>query len=176
MIRLYLFRHAKSSWKTDGLDDFDRSLNGRGRAAAPAMGAFMRDEDINPELILCSAARRTRETLALILPFLRGDTVIHIEHDLYLADTNSLFNRLRGITPDVGHVMLIGHNPGMQDLAEHLIVPEESPAQRGLRSKFPTAALAEIRLETGRWADLTPHGGTLTRFTTPRALQADETG
>jgi phosphohistidine phosphatase len=141
-VRLYLLRHAKSSWDEPGLADHDRPLARRGERAADAMGRYLREHGIEPEVILCSTATRTRQTLERLgLPDAR------IEPELYGADAATL----RALIPDASSVMLIGHNPGMQDLALSLA---RSGAKLGeLAEKFPTGALATIELDTGELVD-----------------------
>ncbi len=167
MVRLYILRHAKSSWKTDGLDDFHRPINGRGRKAAPTIGSYMQQHGIQPDLILCSAAVRARETLALILPALDGEPTIEIEEDLYLASAETLLDRLRRLGDGPDGVMLIGHNPGLHDLALALAAPGEMkvPAE-----KYPTAALTELAFEEKHWADVGTGTGDVVRFVAPRTL------
>src|SRR5262245_58948257 len=116
MQRLYLLRHAKSSWKDPDLADHDRPLARRGRRASGAIAAYLRERDIEPELVLCSSARRTRETLERLEPVL-GSPAVRIEPELYAAGASALLERLRRVPDAVGSVMLIGHNPGMEDLA-----------------------------------------------------------
>jgi phosphohistidine phosphatase len=141
-VRLYLLRHAKSSWDEPGLADHDRPLARRGKRAADAMGRYMREHGIEPEVVLCSSATRTRQTLERLgLPDAR------IEPELYGADAATL----RALIPDASSAMLIGHNPGMQDLALSLA---RSGAKLGeLAEKFPTGALATIELDTGELVD-----------------------
>ncbi len=167
MVRLYILRHAKSSWKTEGLDDFDRPINARGRKAAPAMGYYMQQHNIQPELILCSAAIRARETLALILAALDGEPTIEIEKGLYLASTETLLDRLRQLDDGPNAVMLIGHNPGLHDLALLMSAPGEEQVSA---VKYPTAALTELAFKGRRWSDISPGTGTVVRFVTPRSL------
>ena len=137
MSRLYLLRHAKSSWDDPALADHDRPLAPRGRKAAKAIGAYLHEHDIEPELVLCSSAARTRQTLE------RVGLTGQIEDTLYGAGASALLARLHEVPDDVASVMLIGHNPGMQQLAFDLA---------GLDDKFPTAALAT--LECDGWSDL----------------------
>jgi phosphohistidine phosphatase len=141
-VRLYLLRHAKSSWDEPGLADHDRPLARRGKRAADAMGRYMREHGIEPEVVLCSSATRTRQTLERLgLPDAR------IEPELYGADAATL----RALIPDASSAMLIGHNPGMQDLALSLA---RSGAKLGeLAEKFPTGARATIELDTGELVD-----------------------
>lgn len=167
MVRLYIVRHAKSSWKTDGLDDFERPINGRGRKAAPAIGNYMRQHGLHPDLILCSAAVRARETLDLILAALDGDPTVEIEEDLYLASIEILLERLRRLEDGPDAVMLIGHNPGLHDLALSLATPGEQKVPTG---KYPTAALTELAFEDQRWPDIGPGTGDVVRFVAPRTL------
>src|SRR4051812_25831408 len=141
MKRLYLLRHAKSSWKDTSLPDHDRPLAGRGRRAAKAIARHLREQGIEPELVLCSTARRARETLERIEPGL-GTPAVQVEDDLYAASAPVLLDRLRNVPDTVGSVMLIGHNPGLQELALDLAHP--APAVRELATKYPTAALATL--------------------------------
>lgn len=152
--------------------DFDRPLANRGLKASVQMGTFMQDTRIAPQMILCSTSHRTRATLGLILPFLRGDTTILLEHFLYKAsDEDAVIERLQSVPGDIESVMVIGHNPVMQDLALTLIAPRKSSdAERKLAAKFPTAALASVELDRGGWAKLAPGKGALIRFVTPSDL------
>jgi phosphohistidine phosphatase len=125
MKRVYLLRHAKSSWKHPELPDHDRPLAGRGRRAAKAIVRHMRAQEFVPELVLCSTARRARETLERIEPAL-GRAPVRVERELYGASARELLARLRRLPDDVGSVLVIGHNPGMHELAVELAgsVPE----------------------------------------------------
>ena len=116
-----LLRHAKSAWGQPGLDDHERPLNRRGERAAEAMAEHIVRNVPRPDLILCSTAVRTRQTLA---PLVHRLTVpappIALERGLYLASADVLLERLRAITEEVGTVLLIGHNEGIGELAENL--------------------------------------------------------
>src|SRR5437879_5489012 len=113
---LFILRHAKSSWDDPGLDDHDRPLAPRGRKAARLMADHVRASEIHPSLVLCSPAKRTRQTLDAVLP--GGKTVI--EPALYGASAGSILARLRGVSNTTASVMVIGHNPAMQDLVLQL--------------------------------------------------------
>src|ERR1041385_7436623 len=117
MKELLLLRHAKSSWGEPGQDDFDRPLNKRGRRAAADIGRWLSDQGLQPNLVLCSSARRTRETLELLEDTLDARVPLHIEPGLYLADDAALLTRLHRIDAAVPSVMVIAHNPGLQELA-----------------------------------------------------------
>ena len=160
--KLYLLRHAKSSWDDADLDDHERPLNARGREAAGRIGRHLRDEGIVAELVLCSSAARARETLELLL--LDPSAEVLVEHALYGAGVEEMVARLRRIDAAVASVLLIGHNPDIEALAQTLTVEEE------LTPAFPTGALAAIRVPVASWADLRPGIAKLTSFVTPREL------
>jgi phosphohistidine phosphatase len=155
--RLYLLRHAKSSWKQPELADHDRPLAGRGRRAATAIRRHLREQGIDPDLVLCSPARRARETLERIEPSL-GRGAVRVEPELYGASAASLLHVLRAVPDDVESVLLIGHNPGIADLTERL---------SGFDEKFSTAALATFELSS--WATL--ERAALIDFVRPRDLE-----
>jgi phosphohistidine phosphatase len=167
MKRLYLLRHAKSSWKDPSLADHDRPLAGRGRRAAGAIAGHLRAQGIEPELVLCSTARRARETLELIEPAL-GTPELRIEPELYGASASTLLDRLRGVPRGVGSVMLIGHNPGLERLALDLARP--APAVRELEAKYPTAGLATLTFPGPGWRALDRGAAELIGFVRPRDL------
>jgi phosphohistidine phosphatase len=162
--RLYLLRHAKSSWKDHGLADHDRPLAPRGRRAAKAIGRHLRAEGIEPELVLCSSAKRARETLERI-GLERGQ----IEPELYRAGPDALLARLQGVPAGVESVMLIGHNPAMQQLALLLAAP--GPELRELEEKFPTGALATLAFRGPDWRTLDRGTAELVGFVRPRDLE-----
>jgi phosphohistidine phosphatase len=159
--RLLLLRHAKSSWDDPALADYDRPLAARGRKAAKLIGAHLRREQIRISLVLCSSARRARETLDLVA----ASAEIQIERELYSASADQLLERLRRVPDGVDAVMLIGHNPAIQDLAVGLVGGASELAVR----KFPTGALATLTL-TGPWRALDPSHAELAAFVTPREL------
>jgi phosphohistidine phosphatase len=162
---LYLLRHAKSSWKETGLADHDRPLSGRGKRAAAAMAGYLRDHDIAPDLVLCSSSTRTRQTLKRLDLTARS---VHIERELYAADAPTLLARLRDVPKSVGSVMVIAHNPGLEDLA--IVLARRSAKLDELRPKFPTAALATLVLDRD-WAALEKGTAELVDFVRPRELE-----
>jgi phosphohistidine phosphatase len=164
---LWLLRHAKSSWDDPELDDRERPLARRGVRAAALMGSYLEAERIRPELVLCSSALRTRETLAAVLPAFGPDVVVRIEPSVYTFDATQLLAVLR--ETDAGSVFLVGHNPAMQDLA--LLLAARGERLEDVAEKFPTGALAEIAFPDAAWSDLGEGAGELTRFVTPRELE-----
>ena len=160
--RLLLLRHAKSSWDDPSLADRDRPLNPRGRRAATSMGQYLREHHLAPDLVLCSSAARTRETLERL--DLGTAARVLIEDDLYAADASDLFARLRRAPPEAATVLLIGHNPGVHELATMLTGDVEHPPE------FPTGALALLRVTASAWTDLAVGGNALDNFVAPRDL------
>lgn len=173
MLNLYLFRHAKSSWKSGESEDFGRTLNSRGRAAAAAMASHLALSGLTPDVIVCSAAQRARETLAFAVAAFGEDCAIDIEHDLYLADAATLLERVKALPETAQRCMMIGHNPGFHELALRLAGDGSADDIASLHAKFPTAAVAEIAFALPHWRDITPGAGRLQRFLTPRTLPAD---
>jgi phosphohistidine phosphatase len=161
---LYLLRHAKSSWDDPGLDDHDRPLAPRGRRAARQLAEHLQQESTEPDLVLCSSARRTIDTLDAIRKALGENAAIVVEDDLYGASESDLLARLKAVPADSGSVMLIGHNPGIQYLAVMLAAGGEKLDR--IRRKYPTAALATLSFGAG-WAQLEPGAAVLEAFWRP---------
>jgi phosphohistidine phosphatase len=170
MVTLSLLRHAKSSWDDPGLDDIDRPLAERGKKAAPRMGAYMAEHGIAPDLILSSPSVRTRQTLDLVLPKLASTPPVTLEDGLYLATALALLKRVRKLKPSVRHVMVVGHDPGLHDLAVELAGSGDPADLQALAAKFPTAGLAVIVFEASAWQGVEPGAGRLVLFMTPRRL------
>jgi phosphohistidine phosphatase len=174
MRQLLLLRHAKSTWDDASMPDRDRPLNLRGRHAAAAMRTAMSELGLAPDVVLVSTARRTMETLEALEPW--DDTpLIEPMDSLYLADLAGLMAALHTVAETVRSVLMIGHNPGMHDLALTLAGQaaagnSASQAERMLAAGFPTGALAEFVI-AGSWWDLRAGGGRLVRFLTPRMLE-----
>jgi phosphohistidine phosphatase len=168
--RLWLLRHAKSSWDDPDLPDPDRPLAPRGRRAAELLAAHLAASDVRPAVVLCSSSLRTRETLAAILPALGDALEIRMERKLYGAGAAQLLDRLQRLPNRVSSAMLIAHNPGIQDLA--LALAAGGPALARLREKFPTGALAAVELGVERWRDIDHETATATTLVTPRSLES----
>ena len=151
---VYLFRHAKSSWSDPERDDFDRPLAPRGERACEAMGEYIRRADIHPGLVVCSDARRARQTLERMLPAIGEDAVVEHDRVLYLAGAPTLLDQLRRTPADVRRVMLIAHNPGLQTLALRLAGGGAEQDLRRLSAKLPTGALATLVFGGRSWDDL----------------------
>jgi phosphohistidine phosphatase len=172
MRQLLLLRHAKSSWTNTELADPDRPLSDRGRAAAAAMSDAMRGLGLLPDVVLVSSAQRTLETLAALEPW-EETPLVERMNDLYLASAPQMLQILRGVAETVRSVLLIGHNPGLHDLALTLVgaasMASPTPDNRRLAESFPTASLAEFSI-AGSWKQLGEGSGRLVRFLCPRDL------
>jgi phosphohistidine phosphatase len=165
---LHLLRHAKSSWADTGLADHDRPLAPRGRRSAQKIAEHLRQQSVSPATVLCSSAIRSRETLALVAPALGRKTTIEVEDELYAAPVEALLQRLRRIPDLITSVMLIGHNPGLQDLA--LTLAGRGAKLERLREGFPTAALVTLRIPAASWRELGPGDAELVDYVVPREL------
>lgn len=166
--RLILFRHAKSSWDHD-VEDHERPLSGRGIKAAPVMGAWLAANSLVPDLALVSAARRAQLTWALAEAAL-GKPVKKQDSDaIYEAAPDNILAAIKSVKKAVGTLIVVGHNPGFEQLATLLMKDDGGEAGAQLREKFPTAAIAVLSFG-GSWADLGPHSCILEHFVTPKML------
>jgi phosphohistidine phosphatase len=167
--QLFVLRHAKSSWDDPGLDDHSRPLAPRGQRAVKLLAEHIRANAIEPSLVLCSTARRTRETLAGVAP--PGEALI--EPELYGASAGAILERLHQVPPDTTAVMVIGHNPAMQILVLRLAGAGSAPVGEdnlgSVQRKFPTGALATLEFECA-WSDLRPGAAQLTGLVRPKDL------
>lgn len=171
MLRLILLRHAKSSWTDPGRDDHDRPLNARGQKAAPLIGRFMRDEKLDPDLVLCSPARRARETWKLASAELKSAPRLLMEDALYdFGNGGRVLDTVRGKADSAKSVLVVGHNPSIERLAQRLVGKGDAKLRKRLGEKYPTGALAVISFDIAKWDDIEDGKGTLTVFTRPRDL------
>lgn len=147
MKRLLLIRHAKSSWKNADLDDFDRPLSGRGKREAPAMALRLKQQGVQPDLILSSPAKRARKTAKIVAETLAYPVVeIHLDNRLYMQGTAALLTVLAETDERLITVLLVGHNPDLTELAIRVTGEE--------MDEIPTAGVVEIRLGDKCWRDL----------------------
>ena len=158
MKSLHLLRHAKSSWKDPGLNDHDRPLNKRGRQTAKMMAAYFRRAKIAPDLVICSTAVRAQQTLDPIIKATKKPPKIVLVRGIHEGAQRTLWEQLWNLPESAKSVLLIGHNPALQDLALELA-----------RGKFPTGAMARFRFD-GAWKALAPHGALLASFITPKSI------
>src|ERR1041385_1698969 len=161
---LYLLRHAKSSWKDTSLRDFDRPLKGRGRDAAKQIGKRLGDKKPVAELVVCSPAVRARETAEIVLKHAHLKVEVIFAERVYEASLRDLLHVVAEIPHDKQVAMMIGHNPGFEELVSFL---------SGEYRRMPTCALAKIRLDVASWKDVRAGEGTLEWFITPKELIDD---
>jgi len=167
LLRLFLLRHAKSSWAMPGQRDFDRPLNERGRGDLPKIAALMSRRGFIPGHVYCSPAARTRETLAGILPAFSSAPGISYESSLYQGDARTYYDCLRD-HGEAEALMIVGHNPACEELAVWLAGGGAGAAS--IEEKFPTGALAVIEFDAATWPAIQPSGARLADFVAPAAI------
>lgn len=173
MRRLVTFRHAKSGWDQPAKRDFDRALNARGKRAAATMGAHMREAGLTFDLVVASPAVRVVETLEAMADGYGAVPRPHWDRRVYLASADTLLEVVQDAPDDAGTIMLVGHNPGIEELVLLLSTAKgeaEIEARGSIEEKYPTAAIAELRFDVDRWCDVAEGIGHLIRFVRPRDL------
>lgn len=170
MLTLTLLRHAKAGTDRAGVRDIERPLAPRGERTAPLMGHFIAEHHLEPDLIVCSTARRTRQTLALVQAELPSKPKVIYDEALYLAEPEGILGTIVSRAGPVKRVMVIGHNPGLQELALLLSGAGRKTDLAAIRTKFPTAGLAVLNFTATAWASIRPGTGVLRLFMSPRRL------
>lgn len=167
-MQIDLLRHAKAVEERSR--DFDRALDPRGVRAATLVGVYLAQRGRLPELVLCSAARRTRQTWERVAAVWDAPPSVLFERELYLASAEGLLARLRELDPSVGRALVVGHNPGIEDLALALAGTGDRGALARMSDKFPTAALATLVAPIEKWSELGVGDASLAAFLIPRDL------
>lgn len=160
MKKLYLVRHAKSSWDDAQLKDIDRPLNERGATDAPRMGQVLKSRGVSPHLIATSPALRAATTAMIIAEALVGSDKVQIDARLYRSNTRELFNLVRNLPPSIHSAMWIGHNPAFTDFANELI-PDEI-------DNIPTCGIVAITFPVSEWGKISKNTGELMFFERPK--------
>ena len=168
MKTLTLLRHAKSGWDDPVARDFDRPLNPKGQRAAAMMGRHMRAQGLVFDHVLASPAARVTETLAHVGKGYGGDLAPRWDPRVYLASAATLLDLVHELPAEAERVLLIGHNPGLEELVLNLV--GEGPLRDEVAVKFPTATLAEMRFDVADWPSVQRGGGALLRYVRPRDL------
>jgi phosphohistidine phosphatase len=168
MLTLMLLRHAKAETGRANLADKDRSLAERGRADAALMGERLVRDGLVPDRVLCSTARRTRETWALVSAELGAVVPVDFEPAIYEATTARLLTVIRRAPATAKRLLVVGHNPGLEDLINDFVREAETGAAARLAEKYPTSGLAVLELPITSWTQATPRSARLTHFTAPR--------
>ncbi len=171
MKTLTLLRHAKSTWNDPVERDFDRPLNGRGRRAAARIGQWLADDGVIFDHVRASPAVRVRQTIEGVEDGLRRRLAPMFDARIYLASAMTLLDIVQGFEPTATTALLIGHNPGLEDLLL-LITPDADPLRSEVEIKYPTATLAVLDLNVETWRDAAPGSAHLRAFIRPRDLDA----
>jgi phosphohistidine phosphatase len=172
MKMLYLMRHGKSAWDDADHGDHERPLAPRGCKAAAAVGRHLAKLEAHPQLVLCSDARRTSDTLDLTLEHLDAKPTIEREGGLYLCGPRVLLERIKDVPGDVDSLLVMAHNPDLHAVALALAGHGDDDHHLALKMKFPTAACAVFRLDIARWRDIDAARAVLQEFILPRKLPA----
>src|SRR5215218_4055312 len=161
MRTLYLLRHAKSSWADESMQDFDRPLANRGREACATIGEFIKEKGIDFDLVLVATAVRTRETIELVKE--RAEFRIEVRYDerIYEATTSQLLEVISQVDDDRESVLLVGHNPGIEELLALLT---------GQHVQVTTATFAKININAPKWSAELGNNGTLDWIVRPKEL------
>jgi phosphohistidine phosphatase len=173
MKRLTLLRHAKSGDDGTVARDFDRPLNAKGRRAARAIGRHMRDQQLHFDTVLASPATRVAETLEEVEAGYGGTLSPHWERRIYLATTDELLDLVHEAPDSADSLLLVGHNPGLEQLVLRLVPHGVDGARGQIEVKYPTASLAEMTFAVDHWRDVEEGGGDLIRFVRPRDLDPE---
>ncbi|HEY1630587.1 MAG TPA: histidine phosphatase family protein [Rhizomicrobium sp.] len=170
MKRLLLLRHAKASPDGKASRDHERELTARGRANAAQMGAWLHTSGYEPDLVLCSDAARTAETWRIAAQELDASPRVEFLEQLYLAPAKRIQAIIRE-AEDAGALLIVGHNPGMEDCAAELAHADGNAHRERMGEKFPTAALAVLEFDIATWRDMAPASGRLAEFIKPKDLK-----
>lgn len=171
MRRLLLLRHAKAERAKPNERDQDRVLEQRGRADARKIGEYLARHGFIPDRAVVSPAARTRETWSLATEAFKQAPAVSYEDSIYESSPQAILKAIQDNGADARTLLVIGHNPSLQELAALLIAAGDVEARQRLRENFPTAALAVIGLAAGDWRGLHPHAGRLEHFVTPKSLE-----
>ena len=167
-LTLYLLRHAKAVLAEGSIEDFARPLAERGRRETMDLAALLAERSYAPARVLCSSSQRTRETLAPLLAAWPANVSIEIARSLYNAGAGELLALVHGQDDDARSLMLVGHNPGIEQLARSLAGSGDGHLLRGLHDHYPPAGLAVLDFDLSSWRDVRPEAGRLSAFETPR--------
>jgi phosphohistidine phosphatase len=167
-LTLYLLRHAKAVVADGKMQDFDRPLADRGQREAVELAGLMAERSYAPARVLCSSSQRTRETLAPLFASWPIDVSVEISRDLYNAGAGELLTLVHGQDDGARSLLLVGHNPGIEQLARILAGAGDDQALRRLRDHYPPAGFAVLDFDLSSWRDVRPAAGRLAAFETPR--------
>ena len=172
MRRLILFRHGKAERSEPGMADRARVLIDRGRKDAAKVGAYMASHALIPDRVLLSPAERTRETWKCAATAFRPEPGAIMSEQLYDATPHAVFAAIKDTPPSVHTLLVVGHNPGLHEVAQMLIASGDIDTRERLREKLPTAGLVIVDFAIDTWGKLHPRSGRLERFVAPKTLEA----
>lgn len=170
MKRLAVLRHAKSSWDDPNLDDLNRPLNDRGWNAARRLGRELKHRGMRFDLVLASTAARVRETIDGVQEKFDFNAPIQFEPQIYLATEEMLFSLVRTLPESVHRPLLVGHNPGLEQLLVDLTYDDAKGLRHRVTGKYPTGALAIVEFAAHRWADISAGSGQVVELIVPKTL------
>jgi phosphohistidine phosphatase len=170
MKTLFLLRHAKSSWDDPTQRDYDRPLNSRGRDAAAAIGRFFSAENFAPDVVLSSPSVRTRETLKIVREQHPTLATPRFDDRIYLASLDTLLEVVHAFDASNKKALIVGHNPGLEDLALYLAGHGDTKLRESVAEKLPTGAFLELSIDSDSWSQFTRGAAALNRFVKPRQL------
>lgn len=161
MKKLYIIRHAKSSWRDEVLNDFDRPLNKRGKQNAPFMGKRLKENGIMPDIIVSSPALRAKTTAKMIAKEIKYAKDILFNQDIYESSPSTLHKILTKIDDKCGILFLVGHNPSLNMLAEYYV---------DFSQNIPTSGVVEIEFDCDKWADISSKNAKFISFDYPKKI------
>lgn len=174
MLQLLLLRHAKSSWTDTGLADADRPLTARGKAAAKAMGREIAARGLPPDLVLCSPARRARDTWKIVSGQLKSPPRVVVVDAIYdFGNGGRVISAIAANAGAAKSLLVVGHNPSLERLAARLAISGDAKLRARIALKYPTAALAVIHFKADDWDKIADHGGELQHFIRPKDLAGE---
>ena len=172
MKRLYVLRHSKAGQTNKKiLNDQERPLTQKGLDICPNVAEYLQNCDIQPELVICSTALRTKQTVEEVLEYLKSDATVEYTQKLYLASSENIFTVIQNISPDVKSVMIAGHNPGLHQFVIELSGKGAKKKFREMRSNFPPASIASFNLNSSEWVDCEIQSGELMDFASSKELK-----
>jgi phosphohistidine phosphatase len=170
---IYLLRHAKAAAGDAAMSDADRPLNEQGHVACAIIGNIIKKQNIKPDLVLCSTAKRTHETWELVAGTSGINSPVQYSKKLYLASAGEIIRQIHALDDTISSVLFVGHNPGIHECVIRLCAYAAPPAAKKIELKYPTGALAIIECDTPRWGAVAAENGFLKEFFTPKGMLED---
>lgn len=167
MKKLYLLRHAHAASGDGNIEDQDRPLNEVGHKECKTVGQYLKEQSINPDLVLCSSAKRTRETIALVIEAAGINPPVNYLKELYYNSTDAIYQILGEVDDQVDSVIIVSHNPSIHQCAVSLVKEGDTDLIMKMNGKFSPASFASFSLPIDSWDEIRPGSATLDHFVTP---------